>query len=118
MPSSDTQRLYGVCQNLLSIIASGRIDGSMTDYFAKVHGLLHDVNKLLPLLPRIFSNNKPSCCLSQNRWCYVLPGCLPWLAIAQATPLYLLILVSPPLIVLVSSITSVVHASNSFVGLT
>ena len=43
-----TQRLYGVCQNLLTIVAPKRLDGTMAEYLGKLHALLHDFNELLP----------------------------------------------------------------------
>jgi len=49
--TNDTQRLYGVCQNLLTIVALKRFDGTMAEYLGKVHALLHDFNELLPPSP-------------------------------------------------------------------
>ena len=46
--TNDTQRLYGVCQNLLTIVAPKRLDGTMAEYLGKLHALLHDFNELLP----------------------------------------------------------------------
>ncbi|KAK7410183.1 hypothetical protein VNO78_00768 [Psophocarpus tetragonolobus] len=46
--TDDTQRLYGVCQNLLSIIGPCRLDTPMAEYLGKVHGFLHAFNELLP----------------------------------------------------------------------
>jgi len=47
--TNDTQRLYGVCQNLLTIVAPKYLDGTMAEYLSKLHALLHDFNELLPL---------------------------------------------------------------------
>jgi len=49
--TNDTQRRYGVCQNLLTVVAPKRLDGTMTEYLSKVHSLLHDFNELLPPAP-------------------------------------------------------------------
>jgi len=46
--TNDTQRLYGVCQNLLHVVASKRLDGTMSEYLGKIHALFHDFNELLP----------------------------------------------------------------------
>ena len=46
--TNDTQRLYGVCQNLLHVVASKCIDGTMFEYLGKIHALFHDFNELLP----------------------------------------------------------------------
>ena len=46
--TNDTQRLYGVCQNLMNIIAPRKIDGTMSDYLGKMSGVFHDFNELLP----------------------------------------------------------------------
>ncbi|XP_061343384.1 uncharacterized protein LOC133289469 [Gastrolobium bilobum] len=46
--TNDTQRLYGVCQNLVTVIAAQHFDVSMSAYLEKVQGLLHDFNELLP----------------------------------------------------------------------
>jgi len=46
--ANDTQHPYGVCQNLLIVIAPESIDGIMAEYFGKLHVLLHDFNELLP----------------------------------------------------------------------
>jgi len=46
--TNDTQRLYGVCKNLLTIVALKRLDGTMAEYLCKLHALLHDFNELLP----------------------------------------------------------------------
>ncbi|WVY93382.1 hypothetical protein V8G54_032470 [Vigna mungo] len=45
--TNDTQRLYGVCQDLFTVIGP-RNPGPMTEYLGKVHALLHDFNELLP----------------------------------------------------------------------
>ncbi|KAH1033902.1 hypothetical protein GLYMA_20G003800v4 [Glycine max] len=42
------QRLYGICQNLMSVVAPRQFDGTMVDYLGKVNGLLFDFNELLP----------------------------------------------------------------------
>jgi len=47
--TNDTQRLYGVCQNLLHVVASRRLDGTMSEYVGKIHALFHDLNELLSL---------------------------------------------------------------------
>jgi len=49
--TNDTQRLYGVCQNLLTIVASKHLNGTMVEYLGKLHALLHDFNELLPPAP-------------------------------------------------------------------
>jgi len=49
--TNDTQRLYGVCQNLLTIVAPKCLDGTMAEYLGKLHALLHDFNELLPPAP-------------------------------------------------------------------
>ena len=46
--TNDTQRLYGICQNLLHVVASKRLDGTMSEYLSKIHALFHDFNELLP----------------------------------------------------------------------
>ena len=46
--TNDTQRLYGVCQNLLHVVASKRLNGPMSEYLGKIHALFHDFNELLP----------------------------------------------------------------------
>jgi len=46
--TKDTQRLYGVCQNLLHVVASKRLDGIMSEYLGKIHAFFHDFNELLP----------------------------------------------------------------------
>ena len=48
---NDTQRLYGVCQNLLTIVAPKCLDGTMAEYLGKHHVLLNDFNELLPPAP-------------------------------------------------------------------
>jgi len=45
--TNDTQRLYGVCQDLLTIVAP-RSPGLMAEYLGKIHALLHEFNELLP----------------------------------------------------------------------
>ncbi|XP_022632631.1 uncharacterized protein LOC111240898 [Vigna radiata var. radiata] len=45
--TNDTQRLYGVCQDLFTVIGL-RNPGPMAEYLGKVHALLHDFNELLP----------------------------------------------------------------------
>jgi len=45
---NDTQRHYGVCQNLLIVVAPKRLEGTMSEYLGKLHALLHDFNELLP----------------------------------------------------------------------
>jgi len=47
--TNDTQRLYGVCQNLLHVVVLKRLDGTMSEYLDKIHALFHDFNELLPL---------------------------------------------------------------------
>ncbi|KAL5144051.1 Nucleolin 2 [Glycine soja] len=47
--TKDSQCLYGICQNLTSVIAARQFDGTMVDYLGKVNGLLFDFNELLPL---------------------------------------------------------------------
>jgi len=49
--TNDTQRLYGVCQNLLTIVATKRLDGTLAEYMGKLHAILHDFNELLPPTP-------------------------------------------------------------------
>ena len=46
--TNDTQRLYGVCQNLLTIVAPKHLDSTMAEFLGKLHALLHDFNELLP----------------------------------------------------------------------
>jgi len=46
--TNDTQCLYGICQNLLHVVASRHLDGTMSKYFGKIHALFHDFNELLP----------------------------------------------------------------------
>jgi len=46
--TNDTQRLYGMCQNLLTIVSPKRLDGTMAEYLGKLHAFLHDFNELLP----------------------------------------------------------------------
>ena len=46
--TNDTQRLYGVCKNILTIFFSQTLDGTMAEYMGKLHALLHDFNELLP----------------------------------------------------------------------
>ncbi|KOM41612.1 hypothetical protein LR48_Vigan04g181000 [Vigna angularis] len=45
--TNDTQRLYGVCQDLFIVIGPCS-PGPMAEYLGKVHALLHDFNELLP----------------------------------------------------------------------
>jgi len=45
--TTDTQCLYGVCQNLLNIVAPKGLDGKMVEYLGYVHALLHDFSVLL-----------------------------------------------------------------------
>jgi len=45
--TNDTQRFYGVCQNLLHV-ASKRLDGTMSEYLGKIYALFHDFSELLP----------------------------------------------------------------------
>ena len=45
--TNDTQRLYGVCQNLLHVVVSKRLDGTISEYLGKIHALFHDFNELL-----------------------------------------------------------------------
>jgi len=40
-----------VCQNLFTVVAPKRLDGTMVKYLGKLHALLHDFNELLPLAP-------------------------------------------------------------------
>ncbi|RDX82656.1 hypothetical protein CR513_36529, partial [Mucuna pruriens] len=42
------QRLYGMCNDLMTLIAPQKVDGSMSTYIGKVHATLHDFNELLP----------------------------------------------------------------------
>jgi len=46
--TNDTQRLYGVCQNLLHVVVSKHLDGTMSEYLGKIHALFYDFNELLP----------------------------------------------------------------------
>lgn len=65
-----SQRLYGVCQNILNIVAHRCLDSTMAEYLDKVHTLHHEFNELLPLasclLPSLLLNNQindqSSCC--------------------------------------------------------
>jgi len=41
-------RLYEVCQDLITVVASKRLNGTMVEYVGKLHALLHDFNELLP----------------------------------------------------------------------
>lgn len=76
-------RPYGVCQNLVNIIASRQIDGPISAYLGKVYDALHDFNEFLPqptLLPRNLNSGVLSC------WPYMvclwitLPSVIrPWL---------------------------------------
>ena len=45
--TNDTQRLYGVCQDLLTVVAP-RSPGPMAEYLGKIHALPHEFNELLP----------------------------------------------------------------------
>jgi len=38
---------FGVCQNLLNIVAPKCLNGTMVEYLGKVHALLYDFNELL-----------------------------------------------------------------------
>jgi len=49
--TNDTQYLFGVCQNLLTVVAPKRLDGTMAEYLDKTHALLHDFNELLSPVP-------------------------------------------------------------------
>jgi len=42
--------VFMVCQNLLTIVAPKRLDGTMAKYLGKLHALLHDFNEYLPLV--------------------------------------------------------------------
>jgi len=46
--TNDTQRLYGVCQNLLTVVAPKCLDGTVAKYLSKIHAFLHYFNQLLP----------------------------------------------------------------------
>jgi len=35
--TNDTQHLYGVCQNLLTVVAPKHLDGAMAEYLGKLH---------------------------------------------------------------------------------
>ena len=48
--TNDTQRLYGVCQNLLTIVVFKRLDGTKVEYMGKLYTLL-DFNELLTPTP-------------------------------------------------------------------
>ncbi|KAH1041795.1 hypothetical protein GLYMA_09G065400v4 [Glycine max] len=50
--TNDTQRLNGVRQFLMNIIAPHHLDGPMTEYLGKVHSLIHMTSKsICPLQP-------------------------------------------------------------------
>jgi len=49
--TNDTQCLYGVCQNLLTVVAPKRLDGTIVEYLGILHALLHEFNELLPSTP-------------------------------------------------------------------
>jgi hypothetical protein len=50
--TNSTQRLYGICSDLLTILGARWIDDSMATYLGMVSSLLQYVNELLPrLLP-------------------------------------------------------------------
>ena len=44
--TNDTQRLYGVCRNILTVVAHRHLDCIMAKYLGKLHALLHDFNEL------------------------------------------------------------------------
>jgi len=46
--TNDTQRLYGVCQDLLNVVAF-RTQDPMRDYVGKVTDVFHEFNEVLPL---------------------------------------------------------------------
>ena len=46
--TNDTQCLYGVCQNLLTIVAPKRLDGTMAEHLGKLHALLHVIGFTWP----------------------------------------------------------------------
>lgn len=46
--TNDIQRLYGVCHDLMTLIAPRMFDGPMSTYLGRVHAALHDFNELLP----------------------------------------------------------------------
>jgi len=46
--TNDTRHLYGVCQNLPTVVTSKRLDGTMEEYLGKLHAYFHDFNELLP----------------------------------------------------------------------
>ena len=46
--TNDTRHLYGVCQNLPTVVTSKRLDGTMEEYLGKLHAFFHDINELLP----------------------------------------------------------------------
>jgi len=66
--TNDIQRLYSVCQNLLTVVAPKRLDGTMADYLGKLLALLHDFNELLP------PASNPSKELKQRSKFFVLLG--------------------------------------------
>jgi len=45
--TNDTQRLYGVCYDLLNVVTS-RTQDPMADYLGKVNALFHEFNEVLP----------------------------------------------------------------------
>ncbi|XP_073224955.1 uncharacterized protein [Cicer arietinum] len=47
--SNDTQRLYGVCHQLLNIITPKTIDDSISSYLGTAHSVFHDFHEILPL---------------------------------------------------------------------
>ena len=42
-----------MCQNLLTVVAIKRLNGTMVEYMCKLHAFLHDFNELLPLTPTL-----------------------------------------------------------------
>ncbi|XP_061368815.1 uncharacterized protein LOC133311737 [Gastrolobium bilobum] len=47
--TNDTQRIYGVCQKLMTTFAPQDFNCPMTEYLGKAQSLLHGFNELLPL---------------------------------------------------------------------
>jgi len=67
--TSDTQRFYSFCQNVLNVVALSHLDGTMVEYMDKVHALLHYFNELLPLPPLL--NNLSKGQSSSCYWIYI-----------------------------------------------
>jgi len=54
--ANNTHRLYGVCQNLLTIVAPKRLDGTMSEYLGKWTSVLRrSKNSLIELSPFLHS---------------------------------------------------------------